>query len=74
MKFKKGDTAWVYDSSIGWVQVYIIRAFNNYYIVKRINASVAFGASEHRLISCEEYNKISKNNTFDYNNRPPELH
>lgn len=74
MKFKKGEIAWVFDTSLGWVQVVIIRAFSNYYIVKRLNTSTAFGASEHRLISNEEYTKTYSNNLFDYNNRPPELH
>lgn len=74
MKFKKGDTAWAYDTSIGWVQVIILRVHYKYYVVKRINTSIAFGASEHRLISNEEYCKVQKNNITDLNNKPPELH
>lgn len=70
--FKKGDTAYV-KVSTGWEQVTIIRVSNNYYTVKLLDSSTAFGAAKHRLITPEEFSKLEvklQNPRF----RPPELH
>lgn len=52
-KFKIGDTVYLYDHA--WIRVKIIRVTGNYYHVKRLDYPVAFGASEHRLLSEKEY-------------------
>lgn len=76
MRFKRGDLAWIRDNYTKWVQVEIIRAYGNYYTVKRLDRPVAFGASSHRLLNDEEFEKIQKNvpKTNEPAYRPPDLH
>lgn len=81
MRFKRGDLAWIRDNYTEWVQVEIIRAYGNYYTVKRLDRPVAFGASSHRLLSQEEYKMalehqqpkvpVEPQETYF---RPPDLH
>ncbi len=69
-KFKPGDNAYIHDNATGWVQVKILRSLGNYYTVKRLDKSSAFGAAEHRLLTEAEYGKIEKPTYF----QPPKLH
>lgn len=77
MKLRKGDTAWVYVTYAGWVHIKIIRDFGNYYTVKRLDKSVAFGVAAHRMLSEEEYRKLEEdeiNKGKETFYRPPDLH
>lgn len=72
IRFKVGDFAWV-NTNNKWVKVKILRNLGNYYHVKKLNESVAFGVSSHRLLTESEYNeKIKPTIRTKYN--PPDLH